>query len=824
MDLPAAGDRGNGRGWVGGARERGAATWLAAAFAAAAAVVLYAVLGPAAEEPLVAVVFAGLALAGLALVVVVLALRPMLGRGLGGGRARLLAAAVDEGPEAVSITDPKGEEVYANAAYRALVGAGPDGPALDRLRATARAEGRASGEITVTDGDGRPRVVRLTARALPGGGSWTAWHAADVTERRAWERELAEHRERLSAFIEDAPVGCYEIDGDGRFTFVNRTLAGWLGRDREAMLDEGVRLADVIDGGDGAPAPATDPLDGAALGRLTLRGRGGNVFAVEVAQMVVRDADGRPRGARATVRDLTQEQTLQAALHQAEERFRRFFDFAPVGVVTLDREGRVAETNAAFRAMTKESGDAAVGRPVVDLVSKEDRAELGALLDATLGGGTGAGPLEVRLRGSSQRVAELYASRISAPDGAVTGAVLHLIDTTEQKNLEIQFAQSQKMQAVGQLAGGIAHDFNNLLTAMIGFCDLLLLRHQAGDESFSDIMQIKQNASRAASLVRQLLAFSRQLTLRPKVLDITDVLAELSHLLRRLIGETIELKVVHGRDLGLVKVDHGQLEQVIINLAVNARDAMPDGGTLTIRTANVTAEESTRLGHELMPPGEYVLIETADTGLGIPAEHLGKIFEPFFTTKEVGAGTGLGLSTVYGIVKQTGGYIFPANLPEGGASFRIYLPRYRGGAETERTDEDAEPQGARDLTGKGVVLLVEDEDAVRTFAARALRNKGYTVLEAESGESALRVVKGHDGAIDLLISDVVMPQMDGPTLVKRVRSSSPETKIIFISGYAEDAFRKNLDQDGRDFMFLPKPFSLKQLAGKVKEVLAGERG
>ena len=236
--------------------------------------------------------------------------------------------------------------------------------------------------------------------------------------------------------------------------------------------------------------------------------------------------------------------------------------------------------------------------------------------------------------------------------------MLHFIDVTEQKNLEVQFAQSQKMQAVGQLAGGVAHDFNNLLTAMIGFCDLLLMRFRPGDPSFADIMQIKQNANRAANLVRQLLAFSRQQTLQPRILDITDVLVELSHLLRRLIGENIELKVVHGRDLGLVKVDQGQLEQVIINLAVNARDAMPGGGTLTIRTANHVQSGAMRRGHEIMPAGNYVLIEVADTGIGIPKENLERIFEPFFSTKEIGSGTGLGLSTVYGIVKQTGGFVF----------------------------------------------------------------------------------------------------------------------------------------------------------------------
>ena len=398
--------------------------------------------------------------------------------------------------------------------------------------------------------------------------------------------------------------------------------------------------------------------------------------------------------------------------------------------------------------------------------------------------------------------------------------ILHFIDLTEQKSLEAQFAQSQKMQAIGQLAGGVAHDFNNLLTAMIGFCDLLLLRHKPGDQSFSDIMQIKQNANRAANLVRQLLAFSRQQQLQPRILNITDVLAELSNLLRRLIGENIELKMTHGRDLGLIKVDQGQLEQVIINLAVNARDAMSGGGRLTIQTSNVSTNEPTRREHEEMPPGEYVAIEVLDTGTGIPKENLARIFEPFFSTKEVGSGTGLGLSTVYGIVRQTGGFIFVDSAPGEGAKFTIYLPRHqaanKAAAVTAEAESEARERSAGDLTGTGTILLVEDEDAVRVFSARALRNKGYQVLEARSGEAALSVLNSETNRIDLLVSDVVMPHMDGPTLIRHVRDKRPDMKVIFISGYTEDKFRDQIDA-GEHIHFLPKPFSLKQLAGKVKD-------
>jgi two-component system cell cycle sensor histidine kinase/response regulator CckA len=296
------------------------------------------------------------------------------------------------------------------------------------------------------------------------------------------------------------------------------------------------------------------------------------------------------------------------------------------------------------------------------------------------------------------------------------------------------------------------------------------------------------------------------------------------YLLRRLIGENIELKMVHGRDLGLAKVDQGQLEQVIINLAVNARDAMIEGGTLTIRTSNVSQAAAVRRGHEVMPAGNYVLIEVSDTGVGIPKTNLERIFEPFFSTKEVGSGTGLGLSTVYGIVKQTGGFIFVDSEPGHGAVFKIYLPRHyaaEGALTAPAETEAAEVLPVKDLTGIGTVLLVEDEDPVRIFGARALRNKGYKVLEAKSGEDALETIRDGGENIDLLITDVVMPRMDGPALIREVRETHPDLKVIFISGYTEDAFRQRLDSDS-EIHFLPKPFSLKQLAGKVKEVISGE--
>jgi two-component system cell cycle sensor histidine kinase/response regulator CckA len=422
----------------------------------------------------------------------------------------------------------------------------------------------------------------------------------------------------------------------------------------------------------------------------------------------------------------------------------------------------------------------------------------------------------VRAAGQPDRMGAMHASPFTT--GGTKRILFYLIDVSEQKALEIKFAQSQKMQAVGQLAGGVAHDFNNLLTVIIGNCEFLLMRHTAGDPSFKEINEIHQNALRAATLVGQLLAFSRKQTLQPRVLTLGAVVSELAIMLRRLLREGVDLKLENQNDLWPVHADETQISNAIINLVVNARDAMPKGGTVTIRTANETTATPAQLGTAAMPPGEYVLIEVADTGIGIARENLGKIFDPFFTTKPVGQGTGLGLATVYGIVKQTGGFITVESDIGKGTAFRIFLPRHHVD-ENAPVAETAETP-PRDVTGQDTILLVEDEEAVRSFAARALRMRGYQVLEAPGGEEALEIVKNQSQPIHLLITDVVMPNMDGPTLVRAVRRLRPDMQIMFMSGYAEEAFRRN-EEKAEDLHFLPKPFGLKQLAAKVKDVLSG---
>jgi len=488
-----------------------------------------------------------------------------------------------------------------------------------------------------------------------------------------------------------------------------------------------------------------------------------------------------------------------------------FFHDAPIGVAIADSTGQVVEANEAFARF--------FGRPsemlsLCDLVDAADKPNVAETI-ARAADGTEAGVVELRLAGEADHMAELYVRALGGqPEKRV---ILYLVDVSEQKALETKFAQSQKMQAVGQLAGGVAHDFNNLLTVIIGNSEFLLMRHPAGDPSFKEINEIHQNALRAATLVGQLLAFSRKQTLQPRVLALRGVISDLALMLRRLLREGIELNLEHGAELWPVNADETQITNAIINLVVNARDAMPRGGVVTIATANESVGQATALSSGVMPAGDYVRIEVRDTGVGILKEHKGKIFDPFFTTKPVGQGTGLGLATVYGIVKQTGGFITVDSEIGRGTTFRIHLPRHQ--ADATASVEPEERTAPRDITGEDTILLVEDEEAVRSFAARALKLRGYNVLEAAGGEEALEIVKQRPGAIHLLITDVVMPNMDGPTLVRAVKRLQPDMAVIFMSGYAEEAFRRH-DEKAEELHFLPKPFGLKQLAAKVKDVLS----
>ncbi len=485
----------------------------------------------------------------------------------------------------------------------------------------------------------------------------------------------------------------------------------------------------------------------------------------------------------------------------------------PVPLLKVTPEGIIAASNREARHLfdiqTTENRRFAelldgLGRPIDDWIR-----------EAAMGRGGHASQF-LRGRGPKYETFVQVTLNISdSYDGRHLIAVLN--DVTEFKTLEAQFVQSQKMQAVGQLAGGVAHDFNNLLTAISGHCDLLLVRHDQGDPDYSDLIQIHQNANRAAGLVKQLLAFSRKQNLQPERVDLRDTLADLTHLLNRLVGEKISLRFEHDDDLSAIKADKRQLEQVVMNLVVNARDAMPDGGHIRVQTSNLTLEVDEVRHRATVPAGKYVELRVEDEGTGIPSELLPKIFEPFVTSKRQGEGTGLGLSTVYGIVKQTGGFVFAESAENKGTQFCILLPAQDLPIASKKPII-VDHEEFRPTRGDGVVLLVEDEAPVRSFASRALQLRGYTVLEADCAEMALTLLDDPDLEVDLFVTDVIMPGKDGPTWVKEALEKRPNTKVVFVSGYAEDAF----ENDGKNVpnsVFLPKPFSLNQLTSTVQQQL-----
>lgn len=487
----------------------------------------------------------------------------------------------------------------------------------------------------------------------------------------------------------------------------------------------------------------------------------------------------------------------------------------PVALLKIHPDGRVAEANRLARGLMRLEGreDArlsnlveGLGRPIGDW-----------LLDASEGRSLQK-PEVLRLSGHSEEMfLQITLGRVIENGEVALMAMIN--DATELKSLEAQFVQSQKMQAIGQLAGGVAHDFNNLLTAISGHCDLLMLRHDPGDGDFGDLEQINQNATRAASLVGQLLAFSRKQNLRLEVLDMRDTLSDLTHLLNRLVGAQIVLNLSHDPQLMPVRTDRRQLEQVIMNLVVNSRDAMEGkGGEISIETRNMKLKRDLRRDRAVVPRGDYVLVKVTDDGAGISQDKLPKIFEPFFTTKRTGEGTGLGLSTAYGIVKQSGGFIFVDSEEGRGTTFTIFFPSFdRPMVEPSKA---AEPASVVDNTpAEGIILLVEDEAPVRAFASRALKLRGYQVLEAECAEDALVLLDDEGLRVDIVVTDVVMPGMDGPTWIRMAQEKRPMLKVVFVSGYAEDSFGENQARIPHS-VFLPKPFSLNDLTITVRQQLA----
>ena len=486
------------------------------------------------------------------------------------------------------------------------------------------------------------------------------------------------------------------------------------------------------------------------------------------------------------------------------------FETLPVALIRLDADGRLREANRAARTLL---GPVAPGTELAAMLEGLGRP-IGDWLADAIAGRSDRRPEVLKLRSSDQD-AYLQVTLTRVSDAGTPGLVAVLSDATQLKTLEAQFVQSQKMQAIGQLAGGVAHDFNNLLTAISGHCDLLLLRHDKSDPDYADLVQINQNANRAASLVGQLLAFSRKQTLKLATIDLRDTLSDLTHLLNRLVGEKVRLTLTHDPDLAPIRADKRQLEQVIMNLVVNARDAMPEGGEIRIETETLTLREELQRDRATVAPGDYVVVRVSDEGSGIAPEQLPKIFEPFFTTKRQGEGTGLGLSTAYGIIKQTGGFIFCDSIPGQGTTFTLYFPAHHQEEEVAPDPVPAAAPRRASISGEGVVLLVEDEAPVRAFASRALRMRGYTVIEAENAEEALKTLEDEALAVDVFVTDVIMPGMDGPSWVRMALEQRPNTRVVFVSGYSEESLSQTRDSIPNS-VFLPKPFSLSELTATVQ--------
>ncbi len=485
----------------------------------------------------------------------------------------------------------------------------------------------------------------------------------------------------------------------------------------------------------------------------------------------------------------------------------------PVPMLKVDEDGNLLESNAEARAILHIEDGALP--PLFELVEGMGRPIADWLSDAANGRGLLKPEIVRAVIPGQELYLQITLGRTTENGRVVLVGILN--DATELKTLEAQFVQSQKMQAIGQLAGGVAHDFNNLLTAISGHCDLLLLRHEASDPEYSDLIQISQNANRAASLVGQLLAFSRKQNLKPQALDLRDTMADLAHLLNRLIGERVQLEVVHAPGRQMIRADRRQLEQVIVNLVVNARDAMPEGGRIDVTTRTEHLTEEVLRDRARLTPGEYVVIEVRDTGTGIPPDALSKIFEPFFSSKKTGEGTGLGLSTAYGIVKQTGGFIFVDSTLSKGTVFTLYFPATTAQESVEEKVEKPRVPSAAP-PGDAAILLVEDEAPVRAFASRALRLRGYTVIEAGDAEEALQILEDKALKIDLFVTDVIMPGLDGPTWVGQALNDRPDTRVVFMSGYAEEG-RAEKQARIPNSVFLPKPFSLQQLTELVQTQL-----
>lgn len=715
---------------------------------------------------------AGAGLLGLAILVKCIGLWQQRGR-----RTRLDAISefVDRDSSPTLATDAEGCVVYQNKAsierfgdadggtLTARLGTSFASPAalISRLQTKAQAIGAAREDVVTRRGHIRLSVHRVLDDSY-------LWRLEDIADRNGVGRGA-----------DGISVPMLTVSKTGTVLFMNEALRRLIGG-RETSLDKIVNDLPLRPGGVHEIAAIDGPVQSLVAEIASAAGR---------RELYLLPAPGSHAGGDAA-----------------------FFEDLPVAMLRLDPDGRVAGANAGARGLLGD--DSPAGKPVAELVEGLGRPVAEWLADAFAGHGLNR-PEVVRVRLAETETFVQTTLCRSGDDRSSIYAVLQ--DATELKTLEAQFVQSQKMQAIGQLAGGVAHDFNNLLTAISGHCDLLLLAHDEGDPEYADLEQIRQNANRAASLVGQLLAFSRKQNLTPQLIDMRDAMGEVGHLLNRLVGEKVALSVRHDPALKHIRADRRQLEQVILNLVVNARDAMPDGGKITIETTMQMLEAPMSRQNATIPAGQYVVITVADEGTGIAPDNLSKIFEPFFTTKRTGEGTGLGLSTAYGIVKQTGGFIFADSVEGHGTTFSLLFPAQEPAPEKDVV-ESAQPVRKASKIGEGAVLLVEDEAPVRAFASRALRMRGYTVIEAESAEVALETLQDKELQVDVFVTDVVMPGRDGPSWVREALEDRPDARVVFVSGYAEDSLSNDRDAIPNS-VFLPKPFTLADLTETVHRQL-----
>jgi PAS domain S-box-containing protein len=637
----------------------------------------------------------------------------------------------------------------------------------------------------------------------------------DITERQRAQEALRESEQKYRELVERINDAIYAVDENGIITYMSPAAEQMTGYTVDELV--GHHFSEFIYDEDlpGLQESFRRSLSGISEPyEYRIRTKDGRIRWVRSHGRSIL-SEGKLSGLRGVLSDITDRKRAEEAMRLAEERHRQLIQNAVYGIYRSSLDGKFLEVNPALVQML--GYGSAEELLAVDMATDIylDPDERHHFIEQYRQAGRIEG-IEVKWKrkDGSPITVRLSGRTLHDERGKLEGFEMIVEDVTERRLLEEQLRQAQKMEAIGQLAGGIAHDFNNLLTAVMGYAEVLLRRLDPASDLYQFANQIKDASEQAASLIKQLLAFSRKQLLQPKVVDLNQLITNSANMLSRLIGEDIEMDLILDPSLGKVKADPVQIEQVIMNLAVNARDAMPQGGKLTLETRNVYLDEDYARRHLGVRPGHYILLAMSDTGIGMDQETLSHIFEPFFTTKEKGKGTGLGLSTVYGIVKQSGGHIMVYSEPGRGTTFKIYLPRVEG--EADPIEIKLGPDA--DRTGSETILLVEDDAAVRHLAKEILQMHGYTVLEAPGGEGALQLIEGYSGHIHLMLTDVVMPRMSGPELAARAAPLRPQMKVLYMSGYSENAIAHHgILHPGTHF--LPKPFTPEALALKVREVL-----